>query len=363
MRALGKLSNVAIGALHLAVPIRIGIFRQVPSVSRLRLIALLPLAALLAGCNFVVLDPSGDIAIQQRDIVLISVALMLLIIIPVMILTVVFAWRYRATNTQASYDPDWHHSTQLELVIWAAPLLIIICLGALTWMGTHLLDPYRPLDRIAADTVREDHHEPLEVQVVALDWKWLFIYPEQGIASVNELAAPIDRPLTFRISASSVMNSFYIPALAGMIYAMPGMETKLHAVINEAGTYRGISANYSGAGFSGMHFRFHGLSDADFAAWVEKVKSGGGELSRSVYLDLFAEEGLQLRAISGVDPAPFKTWLLPHLRGLPRPLGMSALAAVTLASTPIDVLFGRLAVQRSWHAVFVLLRNGDANAA
>ncbi|OYX89489.1 MAG: ubiquinol oxidase subunit II [Rhizobiales bacterium 17-65-6] len=276
--------------------------------SRLRLILLLPLAALLAGCNFVVLDPSGDIAIQQRDIVVISTALMLLIIIPVLALTVWFAWKYRATNTSATYDPDWHHSTQLELVIWAAPLLIIICLGALTWMGTHLLDPYRPLDRIAAGTVvKQDEHKPLEVEVVALDWKWLFIYPEQGMATVNELVAPVNRPISFKITASSVMNSFYIPALAGMIYAMPGMETKLHAVINEAGVYRGISANYSGAGFSGMHFRFHGVSDADFEAWVAKAKAGGGNLTRAAYLDLEKpSENVPVTYFAQVDPVLFR---------------------------------------------------------
>lgn len=279
--------------------------------SRLRLIVLLPIAALLAGCNFVVLDPSGDIAIQQRDIVIISVLLMLIIIIPVMVLTVMFAWKYRETNTSAKYDPDWHHSTQLELVIWAAPLLIIICLGALTWMGTHLLDPYRPLDRIAADTeIKQDQHKPLEVQVVALDWKWLFIYPEQGVATVNELAAPLDRPISFRITASSVMNSFYIPALAGMIYAMPGMETKLHAVINEAGTYRGISANYSGAGFSGMHFRFHGMTAADFDGWVAKVKADSRTLTRESYLALEKpSENVPVTYYGTVDPVLFRAIL------------------------------------------------------
>ncbi|MBA4791350.1 MAG: ubiquinol oxidase subunit II [Rhizobiales bacterium] len=278
--------------------------------SRFRLIALLPMALLLGGCNFVVLDPSGDIAIQQRDIVYISVVLMLLIIIPVMALTVWFAWRYRASNKQATYDPEWHHSTQLELVIWAAPLLIIICLGAVTWMGTHLLDPYRPLDRIAANTLVKPDAKPLEVEVVALDWKWLFIYPEQGIASVNELAAPLDRPLSFRITASSVMNAFYIPAMAGMIYAMPGMESRLHAVINNAGTYRGISANYSGAGFSGMHFKFHGVSEADFEKWVAGVKAGGGNLTRPAYLQLEKpSENVPITHYAQVDPALFKAIL------------------------------------------------------
>ena len=252
----------------------------------LKLLALLPFAALLGGCDFVVLAPAGDVAIQQRDLVVISTILMLIIVLPVMALTVFFAWRYRQSNTAAPYEPEWDHSTQLELVIWSAPLLIIICLGALTWMGTHLLDPYRSLGRIAAYKPIESKDAPLNVEVVALDWKWLFIYPDYGVAAVNELAAPVDRPIRFRITASSVMNSFYIPALAGQIYAMPGMETKLHAVANKEGTYRGFSANYSGAGFSGMHFEFKSLSSADFDKWIGTARASGNMLGRTDYLQL-----------------------------------------------------------------------------
>lgn len=252
-----------------------------------RLALALPLMGLLAGCNAVVLSPSGDIAAQQRDLLVFSTVLMLVIIIPVMALTVLFAWRYRQSNKAARYEPDWDHSTQLELVIWAAPLLIVIILGAITWTGTHLLDPYRPLERVAAGRPVTKEVKPLEVQVVALDWKWLFIYPEYGVASVNEMAAPVDRPINFKITASAVMNSFYVPALAGMIYAMPGMETKLHAVINAPGEYEGISSNYSGAGFSGMRFRFHGLDQAGFDQWVAKVRAGdAGALDRPAYLAL-----------------------------------------------------------------------------
>ena len=247
------------------------------------LLAVLPL---LGGCNLVVLQPAGDVAQQQGNLVMISTALMLIIILPVMALTVLFAWRYRAANAQARYEPEWSHSTGLELVIWAAPLLIIICLGALTWAGTHLLDPYRALSRTAPGRPIPAEVRPLEVNVVALDWKWLFILPEQGIATVNELAVPVDRPLRFRLSSSSVMNSFYVPALAGQIYAMPGMETKLHAVINRPGRYTGFSANYSGAGFSGMRFAFHGMEQAAFDRWVAEVKSGADILDRSAYLAL-----------------------------------------------------------------------------
>jgi cytochrome o ubiquinol oxidase subunit 2 len=233
----------------------------------------------------VVLNAAGDVARQQGNLVLISTGLMLLIILPVMALTILFAWRYRAANREAVYEPDWDHSTQLELVIWAAPLIIVICLGALTWVATHLLDPYRPLARTAPGQPVSAAAKPLEVEVVALDWKWLFIYPEQGIATVNELVAPTNRPLHFRISASSVMNSFYVPAMAGQVYAMPGMQTQMHAVFNRTGTFDGFSANYSGAGFSHMRFKATSMTDAGFAQWVSQAKAaGGGALDRRAYL-------------------------------------------------------------------------------
>lgn len=243
------------------------------------------LLALLGGCSAVVLSPSGDVAAQQRDLIIIATVLMLIIIIPVMVLTMVFAKRYHNSSDE-DYDPDWDHSTSLELVIWAAPLLIIICLGAVTWTGTHRLDPYRPIDRIAAGKPVAKDAKPLDVQVVALDWKWLFIYPEYGIATVNQAAAPVDRPIRFHMTSTSVMNSFYIPALAGQIYAMPGMETKLNAVINKPGNYEGFSANFSGDGFSDMRFRFYGLSDAKFDAWVAAVRSNGGQLDRPRFIRL-----------------------------------------------------------------------------
>ena len=254
-----------------------GPIELVLNVRQIRNIALFPLFLLLAGCNSVVLNPSGEVALQQRDLLLRSTVLMLLIIVPVMALTVLFAWRYRASNRNAKYEPDWHHSTRLELVIWAAPLLIIICLGALTWLGTHLLDPYRPLEK---------QKTPLEINVVALDWKWLFIYPEYGIATVNELAVPVDRPISMRITASSVMNSLYIPDLAGQVYAMPGMETRLHGVLGRTGASQGFSANYSGAGFSGMRFGVSGVSDADFDKWVQDARAGASALTREDYLQL-----------------------------------------------------------------------------
>ena len=256
---------------------------------------LVPAAALFAGCALVamhpagamvVLHPAGAVAAQQGHLIVVSTVLMLLVIVPVIALTLLFAWRYRKSNTRAIYAPDWDHSTQLELVIWAVPLLIIIALGAVTWISTHTLDPYRPLERLDATHPVAAGTQPLTVEVVALDWKWLFIYPQQGIAVVNELAAPVDVPITFKITASSVMNSFFIPALAGQIYAMPGMQTELHAVINRRGDYDGFSANYSGAGFSDMRFKFHGMSTGDFDRWVQAAKASGRTLDRDGYQQL-----------------------------------------------------------------------------
>ena len=243
-------------------------------------------ALLLSGCNWVVMSPSGDIASQQADLIVWATILMLIIVVPVIALTFFFAWRYRASNTKATYKPDWDHSTHLELIIWAAPLAIIIALGAMTWVSTHQLDPYRPLSRIDEGKPIPEDVEPLEVEVVAMDWKWLFFYPEYDIAVVNELAAPLDRPIKFKITATTMMNSFYIPALAGQIYAMGGMETKLHAVINEPGVFDGFSANYSGAGFNGMRFKFHGMQEVDFDAWRARVKREGQALTRDVYTAL-----------------------------------------------------------------------------
>ncbi len=269
---------------------------------RLSWLAPLPL---LAGCKPVVLAPSGDVAARQAELLVQSTLLMLIIIVPVMALTVWFAWRYRATNKRASYDPDWDHSTKLELVIWAIPLMIIICLGALTWVGTHLLDPYRPLDRISAEKPVEQ--APLQVQVVAMDWKWLFIYPEQGVASVNQLAVPVDRPVEFTLTSTSVMNAFYIPAMAGMIYAMPGMQTTLHGVFNAPGEYQGLASHYSGHGFSGMRFKAVALDGAGFEDWVAQAADSGRTLDRARYLELEKpSENVAPMAFASVDPQLFQ---------------------------------------------------------
>ncbi|MEM7317891.1 MAG: ubiquinol oxidase subunit II [Pseudomonadota bacterium] len=241
---------------------------------------------ILTGCGLVVLDPSGDVASQQADLIIYSTVLMLIIILPVMALTVFFAWKYRESNKKATYAPDWDHSTSLEIIIWSVPLAIIICLAGLTYVATHRLDPYEPLRRVSDGQPIDPGVEPMVIQVSAMDWKWLFIYPEHGIATVNEVAAVVDRPIRFEITSTTVMNSFFVPALAGQIYAMSGMQSELNAVINEPGVYTGFSANYSGEGFSQMRFKFLGQEQADFDAWVEQVRAQGTELDRETMAQL-----------------------------------------------------------------------------
>lgn len=269
----------------------------------IRVVVSITALGLLGACHAVVLQPSGDVAAQQRDLLVASTLLMLLIIVPVMVAIVIVAWRYRTSNKEATYLPDWDHSTGLELLIWSAPLLIIICLGAMTWLGSHTLDPYRPLDRIDSARAIDPKVAPLEVDVVAMDWKWLFFYPQYGVATVNQLALPVDRPVVFKITSTSMMNSFYIPALAGQIYAMPGMETKLNAVLNAPGTFDGFSANYSGAGFAGMNFKTLGLDTAGFDRWIAGVRGSQLKLTDANYLKLEKpSENVKPMGFSGFAP-------------------------------------------------------------
>lgn len=244
------------------------------------------LGVLLSGCDWALINPAGDIAAQQSDLIILSTKLMLLVVVPVTVLSAVFAWHYRQSNTKATYAPNWCHSTSLEIALWTLPLLIIGTLGVITWNTTHSLDPFHPLTRLDATRPLPANVKPLKVQVVAMDWKWLFIYPEYGIATVNEVAAPVDVPISFDITSTSMMNALSIPALAGMIVVVPGMQGQLHAVVNRAGNYAGLAGNYSGAGFSDMKFRFLGLSQKDFDDWIAKAKSGGNTLGRPEYLAL-----------------------------------------------------------------------------
>lgn len=260
--------------------------RLIPSKSRLARLRsasiVLGFALLSAGCRYAVLDPSGPIAAKEKQLILISTGLMLLVVVPVIILTLVFAFWFRASNTRAKSMPNWAHSNAIEVVVWTVPLLIVITLGWLAWTTTHALDPYRPLEGNGKKT--------LEIDVVALDWKWLFIYPEQNIATVNEVAFPVDTPVHFQITSDTVMNSFFIPGLAGQIYAMAGMRTQLSLIASKPGTFDGLSSNYSGAGFSGMRFKALATSDADFEAWTRKVAASGHPLDEAAYGELAGKQ-------------------------------------------------------------------------
>lgn len=232
---------------------------------------------LLGGCNMEILSPKGDIGMQERTLLFTATGLMLLVVIPVIFMIVAFAWKYRASNTKADYQPKWAHSTAIEVVVWTVPCIIVAILAVITWRSTHALDPYKPL---------VSEHKPVTIEVVSLDWKWLFIYPDYDIATVNEIAFPVDVPVNFRITSASVMNSFFIPQLGSQIYSMAGMETKLHLNAREAGTYAGISANYSGAGFSGMRFKAIATSQEGFDNWVKEAKASPTALTPEVYQEL-----------------------------------------------------------------------------
>ena len=223
------------------------------------------------------LDPVGQIGVDEKNLIITATLLMLLVVVPVILMTLVFAWKYRASNKNATYAPKWSHSTKIEVVIWTVPILIIIALGVITYKSTHALDPYRPI---------ESDVKPVTIEVVAMDWKWLFIYPEQGIATVNKIVFPANTPVNFRITSDTVMNSFFIPGLGGQIYAMAGMQTKLHLIANKNAELDGISANYSGAGFTGMKFKAIATSQAEFDAWVSEVKASPKQLDTAEYAAL-----------------------------------------------------------------------------
>jgi cytochrome o ubiquinol oxidase subunit 2 len=229
---------------------------------------------LLSGCNMTLLDPKGQVGLDERNLIITATLLMLLVVVPVIVMTFLFAWKYRASNTDAVYTPKWSHSTKIEIAVWAVPVLIIIALGYVTYKSTHALDPYKPL---------ESDVKPITIEVVALDWKWMFIYPEQGIATVNKIVFPAHTPINFKVTSDSVMNSFFIPALGGQIYAMAGMQTKLHLIANQNAEMDGISANYSGAGFTGMKFKAIATSQEDFDAWVSEVKKAPKQLEKAEY--------------------------------------------------------------------------------
>ncbi|WMJ70857.1 ubiquinol oxidase subunit II [Stenotrophomonas sp. 24(2023)] len=254
--------------------------------------------ASLSGCQWALLDSKGMVGLAQRDLIAICIGLMLIVVVPAIVLTFVFAWRYRASNTRATYRPDWAHSTRVEVVVWGVPLLIIAILAVIVWKSTHALDPYRPLDVPG---------EPLHVEVIATDWKWVFVYPDLGIATVNQLNFPAHRQLAFDITSNSTMNTFFIPQLGGQIYAMAGMRTQLHLVANEQGQFRGLSGNYSGHGFSNMKFTATASSEEDFQRWVQEVRSAPQALSLEAFKQLAApSRNAPVQHFSTVEPLLFK---------------------------------------------------------
>jgi cytochrome o ubiquinol oxidase subunit II len=233
-------------------------------------------AATLGGCDGV-LDPKGPIALAERQILFNATGIMLAIVIPVALGTLGVAFWFRASNERARYRPDFIYSGRIEMLVWSIPLMTVLLVGTVAWIGAYDLDPPKP---IASST------KPLKIQVVSLDWKWLFIYPEQGIASVNHLTIPVGTPVSFELTSSGVMNSFFVPQLGGQIYTMAGMVTRLNLVADHPGTYRGMSANYSGAGFSDMVFKVDAVAPQNFAQWAAATRSAGPALEARTYADL-----------------------------------------------------------------------------
>jgi cytochrome o ubiquinol oxidase subunit II len=257
---------------------------------------LLALALPLAGCDGV-LDPRGPIGVSERLILIDSLAIMLVIVVPVIVATLGFAWWFRASNDRATYLPYWSFSGQLELIVWAIPALVITFLGGIAWFGSHALDPFRPLESKTA---------AVEVEVVSLDWKWLFIYPNDGVASVNQLGIPTGVPVHFKLTSSGVMNSFFVPQLGSQIYTMAGMTSQLSLQADQPGDYPGISAQFSGDGFSDMRFVVHALSPDDYAKWIASAKAGGKALDTAASAAL-ARQSSNVQAVTyhSVDPKLF----------------------------------------------------------
>lgn len=231
---------------------------------------------LFRGVDFAVLNPAGDVGVKQRDLLVFTVILSALVVVPVFSLLAVFAWRYRASN-KAKYSPNWHHSLKLEALWWGIPILIIGVLSVITWQTSHSLDPYRPL----ASTKK-----PVEVQVVALQWKWLFIYPELGVASMNHLPVPVDVPVHFTLTADAPMSAFWIPALGSQIYTMNGMSSQLNLIANKSGNYEGYSTNINGAGYADMKFTVKATPQTQFEAWVSSARSSPDMMDEATYQEL-----------------------------------------------------------------------------
>ncbi len=250
-----------------------------------------------------VLDPQGPVASAERLILLNATAIMLVVILPVIVLTLAFAWRYRASNRRSAYRPDWSNSGYIELVTWSIPTMVVLLLAAVAWIGSHELDPALSLQSDA---------KPIRIEVVSLDWKWLFIYPEEQVAAVNQLEIPTGVPIEFVLTSASVMNSFFVPQLGSQIYTMPGMSTRLNLLAERAGDYPGLSANFSGDGFSDMHFLVHAVPAAEFKSWLEHTREAGTMLNANAYAQL-AKPSINTSAqtYGGVDPHLFEHIVQP----------------------------------------------------
>ena len=243
----------------------------------LRAILVTSAAISMASCSEGVLDPHGPVGAAERVILYDSTAIMLAVIIPVIVLTLVFAWWFRAGNRHAHYRPDWEYSGRIEMIIWSIPALVILFLGGIAWTGSHDLDPPAPLEESVA---------PIDIEVISLDWRWLFIYPHEGIATLNRVVVPAGVPLRFRLTSTTVMNSFFVPQLGSQIYTMPNMVTQLNLQADQPGTFEGLSAQFSGDGFSDMRFDLVSTDMEAFKAWVSTTKTQGGVLDERTFEEL-----------------------------------------------------------------------------
>ncbi|TXR53820.1 ubiquinol oxidase subunit II [Reinekea thalattae] len=263
----------------------------------------------LFSTDMVLFDPKGSIGSAQKALIITSVLLMAIVIVPVLFMAFYFPYKYRHTNKDAEYKPNWEHSTKIEIVVWTVPCLIIAALGWVTYQTSHSLDPRQ---EIVSDK------PPLTIQVVAMNWKWLFIYPEHEIATVNEVSFPVDRPVEFLVTSDATMNSFFIPQLGSQVYAMAGMENRLNLMATEAGSYRGMSANYSGFGFANMRFQAHVTDEATFNQWVEDVQTNAQTLDDAAYAALKANEKEQIKKphpvtyYTSIEPLRFKDIIETH---------------------------------------------------
>jgi cytochrome o ubiquinol oxidase subunit II len=242
-----------------------------------RVVCFLSSCVTLASCVEGPLDPQGPVGQAQRVILGDATVIMLAVVIPVIVLTLAFALWFRSGNRRATYRPDWEYSGRIELIVWAIPALVILFLGGIAWIGSHDLDPAKPLDSKTA---------PLEVEVISLDWRWLFIYPSERIATVNYLVVPTGVPVHFRLTSTSVMNSFFIPQLGSQIYTMAGMTTQLHLQADKPGAYAGLSAQFSGPGFSDMRFTLRAVSREGFDTWVAKTRERASVLDAVSFAEL-----------------------------------------------------------------------------